>query len=401
MPMRFPALVTAFALCLGLGAATALAKAPQRQVPRQFIGVTADGPLDDPGIDVQPEFRLMAVSGVESVRIAMYWDAAQPYASNAEVPADQRARFRDASGVPTDFGPSDRLVLAAARQGLRVLPVVLRAPVWARKHPERLWSPPARPGDYARFLSALVRRYGPRGSFWAEHSELSSVPIREWQLWDEPTGPFFWDDVPPYGGAPNAAYRGPYIKLLRAAHDTIKAADPRARVILAGLFGKSWFVLGFLYNFDRRVGRYFDAVAIHPFTARPENVRLIARLTRNVMNAHGDRRKPLFVTEMSWPSAAGRPNQNFGFEVSELEQAKRLERAYALLSGERRKLGIERVYWYDWTGDDAGRESFRYAGLRRYFAGGFFSKPAFAAFRRTALRLEGCPRGKRSVFRCA
>jgi hypothetical protein len=273
--------------------------------------------------------------------------------------------------------------------------------VWARKHPDRLWSPPSRPSDYARYLRALIGRYGPRGSLWTENPGVPKVPIRDWQIWNEPNGVFFWDDRPPYGAVRNAAYRRPYIKLLRASHDAIKAADPRGRAILAGFFGQAWYVLGFLYDSDRRVGRYFDAAAIHPFTAKPANVKVILALTRQVMNAHGDRRKPMLVTELSWPSAAGRPNQNFGFEVSESEQARRLERVYALLVAARRALRLERIYWYDWISYDTSTVSFAYAGLRRFESGSVVSKPAFFSFRKTALRLEGCPGGKQSISRCS
>jgi hypothetical protein len=400
--MRLSALLTALALMLALGGETASAKSsqPKRQVPRGFIGAVSDAPLDNPAVGLDDEYRLMVRSGVETIRVGFYWDQAQPYATSNGVPPDQGGRFRDAGGVPTDFSQSDRFVLAAARQGLRVLPVVLRAPVWARKHPERVWSPPSGPNAYARYVKALVERYGPRGSFWSENPRLPKVPIREWQIWNEPNGPFFWDDAPPYGGVRNAAYQRPYIDLLHAAHDAIKAADPRARVVMAGFFGQSWYVLGFLYDFDRRVRRYFDVAAIHPFTAKPANVQLIVRLTRGVMNAHGDRRKPLFLTEMSWPSAAGRPNQRFGFEVSEREQAKRLRAAYSLLVSGRPRFGVERIYWYTWASYDISPDTFSFAGLRRWNGSGFVSKPALAAFRSTALALEGCPHGKRSVLRC-
>jgi hypothetical protein len=398
--MRFPALITALVLLPALGGATAAAKPAKRLVPQGFMGAMSDGPLDDPANDLDGQYRLMVRSGVESVRAAFYWDLAQPYATSADVPPDQRARFREVDGVPTDFTQSDRLVLSAARQGLSVLAVALRAPVWARKHPEREWSPPNRPDAYARYMRALVLRYGPRGSFWAERPTLPKVPIRDWQIWNEPNGPRFWDDAPPYGGVPNAAYQRPYIDLLHAAHDAIKAADGRARVVMAGFFGQSWYVLGFLYDFDRKVRRYFDVAAIHPFTAKPENVRYIVRATRGVMNANGDRRKPLFLTEMSWPSAAGRPNQNFGFEVSEADQAKRLQRVFSLLVAPRPRFGVQRIYWYTWASYDISPDTFSFAGLRRFSSGGYVSKPAFFAYRNTALALEGCPRGKRSVSRC-
>jgi hypothetical protein len=383
-----------------LVATPAFAAGTQRSVPKGFVGTVVDGPLYDQTVNVDPEFRTMVASGVETLRLAIYWDDAQPYASDTDVPADQRSRFSEVEGVPTDFAASDRFVESAARHGLSVLPVVERAPAWARTEPSVEWSPPARPELYGRFMRALVGRYGPRGSFWSEHRELTPLAVRDWQVWNEPNLRAYWDDRPPSSGK-YVQYHRRYINLLRAAHDAIKTADPGARVILAGFAEGSWVLLDNLYRFDLRVRRYFDVVAIHPFTKRPEQVRRIVALARGVMNRHGDRRKPLFVTEMSWPST-GRPhNPGTGFEVSRSEQADRLAGAYSLLASARNRLGLERVYWYTWVSRDRGSTVFDYSGLRsQTLLGEIVPKPAFFAFRRTALRLEGCPRGKRSVSRC-
>jgi hypothetical protein len=48
------------------------------------------------------------------------------------------------------------------------------------------------------------------------------------------------------------------------------------------------------------------------------------------------------------------------------------------------------VFWYSWLSRDARDDySFDYAGLRTVGPGGPEPKPAFFAFRRTVLRLEG------------
>src|SRR2546421_520376 len=76
----------------------------------------------------------------------------------------------------------DNVVTAAAQRHLEVLPVVLVAPAWDARHPFQMASPPDRPQPYADFTGALVRRYGPNGSFWTEHPELVAQPIRFWQI---------------------------------------------------------------------------------------------------------------------------------------------------------------------------------------------------------------------------
>ena len=48
---------------------------------------------------------------------------------------------------------------------------------------------------------------------------------------------------------------------------------------------------------------------------------LAAQDFRDVMARHGDARKPLLLTELSWPSAKGKTRTRYGFEVSERDQA--------------------------------------------------------------------------------
>jgi hypothetical protein len=379
-----------FSLCALV--ALLCASAAQARVPYGFVGAVADGPLFGGGVDLDHEVATMAGSGVESVRVVVDWSSAQPYASWDQVPADQRSRFRDEGGVPTDYSLIDSIVALSAQRGMHVLPVVLIAPPWAARHPGQFASPPSDPAPYARFVGALARRYGPSGSYWAEHPELRAAPVRDWQVWNEPNMPAFWSDSP---------WARDYVALMRATRIQLKAADPRARLIAAGLTNKSWVELSRVYRAGG--GRYFDAVALHPYTAEVSGVVKILRNGRRVMARYGDRRKPLLITELSWPSAAGKTSTSFGFETTERGQAKRLAQALPLLARERRALRIEAVYWYSWLTADARKDyPFDYAGASRLSNGRVVRKPAFRALRKTALALEGCaakPRGARSCKR--
>ena len=60
-------------------------------------------------------------------------------------------------------------------------------PPWAAKYPSKFGSPPRSNAAYAGFVRELVRRYGPRGSFWAENPGLpyrlmakSSMSVPPW-----------------------------------------------------------------------------------------------------------------------------------------------------------------------------------------------------------------------------
>ncbi len=58
------------------------------------------------------------------------------------------------------------------------------------------------------------------------------------------------------------------MRLLGAAYSAVKAADPGATVVTAGLPNFSWKDLETLYRAGLRAKGHFDAVAVHPFTGQ-------------------------------------------------------------------------------------------------------------------------------------
>jgi hypothetical protein len=330
-------------------------------VPRSFFGVMSDGPVFAPTIDMGAELALMQSSGVGSTRIAVDWRTIEP-----------------APGA-LDFTGLDAFVAGAAQHRVDVLPVVLGAPGWAARNPAVPSSPPRDPAAYAAFLTTLIQRYGPAGVFWEAHPELQPQPIRHWQIWNEPDLGKYWAQK---DWAPG------YVRLLRAARKAVKAADPSAQVVLAGLTNRSWLDLGRVYRAGG--GRLFDLAAVHPFSRRVTNVLKIVRLVRATMRRYGDRRKPLVLSEVSWSSGLGHSTFNYGWETTEAGQAARLRQALLGLAARRHTDRIPAIYWYTWLSPAiGGRDSFDYAGLRRLDAAGRpVSKPALAAFRLAARRLE-------------
>ena len=67
-------------------------------------------------------------------------------------------------------------------------------------------------------------------------------------------------------------------------------------------------------------------------------------LVRREMRRNGDARKPVIITELSWPAALGqvRANRLLGLETTPGGQAARLRAAYARLARERGTLGVDR-----------------------------------------------------------
>ena len=368
---RLPALLS---LLVVLAAAPA-AGAAVRSVPRGWLGVVADGPLTRPGAALNGEWDLMASSGAESVRTAFYWPAVQHSAS-----------------VPPDLARFDAVVLDAARRNMPVLPIVTGTPGWAGRHVGDETSPPRDPKLYTDFLRTLVARYGPAGSLWAEHPEVAPRPIRDWQIWNEPNLTRYW--TPPRG----QGFARSYVALLRAAHRALLAADPGSRTILAGLPNESWTALRAIYRAGGK--RSFDAIALHPYTGKPRNVVRLAEFARREARRYHDARKPIWITELSWPAAQGKTRNTQGFETTDRGQAARLGTGLRLLAQARKRLRIDRVYWYTWLSQEGSPNSFDYSGLRRVRGSKTISVPALATFRSAARRLEGCAKAFADASRC-
>jgi hypothetical protein len=374
------------ALLLLVALLAAPASAAERRVPQGWLGVTVDGPVSpyEPG-----EWNRMARAGVETIRVELRWNEVQPYARD-QVPPQERERFRDLDGVPTDFSRFDAIVAAASGRRIAVVPVVNLAPAWLTLNPRNPASPPADPASLGRFFSQLVHRYGPDGSLWRERPQLPQMPIRAWQVWNEPNLAGYWSEQP---------FAPSYVAALRAAAASIRAADGGATIVLAGLPGKSWVALRKVYEAGGR--GLFDAVAVHPYTRRPRDVLRIIRYARRAMRAHGDGGLPIWVTELSWPASRRKVSDPIGIGVTESGQAARLRVALRMLAAARERLGIERVLWYTWLSNEAGGSVFSWSGLRRLRHGKSVPAPALAAFRRTARRLEGCAKAHADARRCA
>lgn len=337
-----------------------------------------DGPVASfGGARLGHELDVMRASGVETIRVAWSWSQVQPYVSWEAVPEADRAGLRDVAGLPLRTARLDALVAAAARRGLRVFPVTLYTPSWIARRLGVHGSPPRTVGHYAAFMRALVVRYGSRGTFWREHPALPRVPVRWWQLWNEPHLHAFWSDPEWPAG---------YAALVRAAARAIRATDRRAKVVMAGVTSDRlplWDRLDQLLA--EGAGTEVDMVAAHVFTRRPEGVVRALRRVRATLRAYGLGAVPIALSEWSWPSAPRR----VAWGTTERGQARRVAATLRRLASERRRLGLRTALYYSWAGREAGEGWSPWAGLRRVEPGGrVVSKPALAAFRRVARALR-------------
>lgn len=374
-------------LLLGLVPAVS-ADAAKRTVPQGFFGTVLSpefqGAISD--ADFAKQTGLMARSGVENLRVTFGWRGIEP----------AQGRY--------NFALTDRIVGAAARRRITVLANVISTPRWASSRPNDVypnrWAP-RDPNLFAAFMQALIARYGPNGSFWAQNPTIPKTPVRQWQIWNEERAAVFWSTRP---------WATSYTRLLRVAYGAIHGADRGATVVagsLVALGNKStpWGQARELYRAHAR--KFFDALSVHPFTDGTvpvaESVRRVVEIvqrTRREMRRGGDARKPIIITELSWPAARGKiPKRRLlGLETTQKGQIARLRAAYKTLVSKRRSLHLTQAYWYEWASQYDGNSpqsdvGYRFAGLVKYRRGVFTPMPVLGAFRSVAAHYEGCRKG--------
>lgn len=370
-------MLAAGSLVMGTGAAHA---ATRSRTPAGFFGVNVDGPVfDDPRVDAATELGRIRGVGLRRVRAVIDWAYAQPDGPDS-----------------TDFTRSDALVAEAAAQGIRVLPVVIRTPAWALPpYVGGYGMPPLDPATYAAFMTRLVGRYGPAGTFWDEHPELPRLPIRAWQIWNEPNIPTFWLAQP---------FAASYVALLKAAAAAVRAADPGAKVVLAGLSSMGLVggvpvtapvALSALYAAGARGS--FDIVAVHPYVADARAIAPMLRQVRTVLRANGQPNLPMVVSEMAWSSGGGRPGVSW--DTTEAGQAQQLTAAFRELARRRVALRLVGAYWYSWLSPQVGQDASwsDYAGLSRMHDGAVTAKPALDGLQTVLRRLVGALRPGRAT----
>jgi hypothetical protein len=297
--LSWPALAVTL-LCLALPASAAAAR-PLR------LGINGDVNSDVPR-------RL----GLTHVRQSLHWAPVQPHAG------------------AWNWESVDFRVTAAARRGLTLLPVLLGGAPWVGP-----WNQlPASPDAYAAYVARLAARYGPRGDFWRAHRDLPYRPLTYIDLWNEP-----YLDAFSRGGVDP----GRYARLVRAAAQAGRAANPRVRYLLEADWTAAEPRRSFIdrmYAAVPDLNRWFDAVSVHPYSGdrapdRPGDADGFSRIgrIRERLVAHGAARKPLWITEIGWSTCPA------GEEcVSERAQASYYRRVHRLT---RRRRYVRALYFYN------------------------------------------------------
>jgi hypothetical protein len=345
-------LLASLLLVLLLGAFPAVSQAAEKGVVTDFTWGAGKSAVDR-------QASSLSQIGSRWVRLAVSWSETQP-----------RRGVYDSSYL----SEVDYAVSKSRAAGSRVLIMVVGSPEWASGSSDG-YAAPQDPNDYALFMSFLATRY--RGQAEA------------YEVWNEQNFVRFW----PSGPDPAA-----YAQLLKASYPAIKAADSSAKVLFGGLQYNDYGYVERAYAAMPDLGRYFDAMATHPYTlgaAPPEatwndGTRLSAgvfsgyREVRATMLAHGDD-KPIWFTEFGW-STTTRPGEG----VDEATQADYLTRAYRCLEQDPY---VEVALWYNLRNNFWANNADTWDDRLGLMRVDFSPKPAYSTFKDYSPGAGGCVYG--------
>lgn len=168
------------------------------------------------------------------------------------------------------------------------------------------------PATYAGEVVAVFKRYGAGGSFWQGRQDLGGRFV---EVLNEPGGSWAWTDPTDYAA---------YTNLLKAVHEALAANfAPAVRpLVLASWdapnhpFGLGWAALGGL--------AYCDGVTVHPYGgANGESGGALGDRS-SVEEAHALSGKPVYITEVGWPTAVGQPSTGDSQQWTEAQQAQNI-----------------------------------------------------------------------------
>lgn len=315
-------------VCL-LAACAALPSPAGAAAPPDFAGIVAEDVFA--ATDVQPayqdkEFGEMQAMGITLIRQTFDW-----------------ARIERTRGN-YDFSHHDMFVMAAARHGVRILPILFNPPKFRSSRPKRGAIRgtyfPKRYSDLGDFGVAVARRYGVNGTFWQEHPSLPKMAITSFQIWNEPNLRVY--DPP----KPNPKR---YAKLLKAAAAKIRAAEPTAEIVSAGFPESKLSTPVNMYKWLGRMYRAgaaksFDTLAINPYGKNAKQVMRNVKKARKLMNRNGHRSGKLWVTEIGWSDVGPRSPQRVGAKG----QARNIGSIVAKLWKARSSLNLRGFVYFSW-----------------------------------------------------
>ena len=262
-----------------------------------------------------------------------------------------------------DFSRADEIVGEVERRGLKLVIRLTDSPVWSHpsvagdKELTYIDAPPDNLDDFGNYCGTLAGRYAGR--------------IAAYEVWNEPNLAREWGGRPPDAVA--------YVELLKVCSAAIRAADPEAIIISAGLAPTGTYTaevtpddLYFQAMYDAGFQHYVDVVGLHaPGYAAPHigpdeaeasgsqrffSFRRVEDL-REIMVRNGDGVHQVAILEFGWTTDIEGNNPDYAwYAVDEATQAQYMVEAYQYAADHWRPwVGLMSVIYIAdpaWTPDD-------------------------------------------------
>lgn len=267
--------------------ATATATTFGAQVGGVFIDQTRQ--IFSPGQAISSLSALYAAGGRVG-RADSDWAGAEPHA-----PVHGHHTYR--------WAYDDMLVSEMAQAHLRWEPTLQFAPRWAEAHRPNVLHlktgrfvvplPPAKNANFAAYAKAFMQRYGAHGSFWSTHRSLPYLPVSTVEVWNEPDNTHNW--------GPKINLHD-YANLYEAVRSAVHRVNRGARVMTGGL---AWTRTSLPRMLKAFRGKPLDALAIHPYAAKPAGTIALTRYSLAEMRRNGRGSTPVVVNEFGWTSVRG------------------------------------------------------------------------------------------------
>lgn len=230
---------------------------------------------------------------------------------------------------------------------------------------------------YLNDVDAVIKRYGPGGSFFKENPDLPERPLQYLEIFNEPN--FWYIDTAREDSANHYPPKDPekrkaqeisrcklYAKLLIAAYRRVKDLAPSIQVVGMAAGGASGADVPFIegvFTTDPLVKDSFDILSTHPYVrpAPPDgfasnswgsvSIAGSTKAIREIMQAAGTQTRPIWWTENNWtifPEQGGTFREAKSKDTTPDLQAAYLVRGYAWAL----RLGIERLHYMAVTDTD-------------------------------------------------
>ena len=259
--------------------------------------------------EAEDSYSKIAGVGFQWVRITASWHRIQ---------SSKNGRY--------DWQDIDDAVALAKKYNLKVLMQISGAPEWATGadklsaaeknalNARKIWVASFAPlpqynNEFSNFVSALVKRYAPKG-------------VIDYEFWNEPGNPEFWHDTI-QNPRPNPEHYTDLLKIAyTAAHDAHNDVNVMAGGMTVGNSNSSTGYVGPMEFLERmyRAGAkgYFDGLSHHPYGIYARTFRdngwanmigdVVApgggeKTLYQIMSEHGDGNKKIWITEVGIDAA--------------------------------------------------------------------------------------------------